>query len=103
MKSVPDHSDLYLVLLDLRNTSSRDSWCSPAQGIFERRTKTCLPALGNVSRPRYAEKVKENLHYRKGRGTQCYKKGCKELSKLHEGDFVYMRPQGNEKLLSKDK
>lgn len=24
-------------------------------------------------------------------------KGCKEVSELHEGDFVYVRPQGNEK------
>ena len=42
MKSIPDHSDLDLTLLDLRNTSSRDIGCLTAQGIFERRTKTFL-------------------------------------------------------------
>ena len=74
MKIVSDHRDIYLALLGLRNTPSRDTGCSPPKGIFERRTKTFLPVLGNVSIPRYAEKVKENLHYRKGRETQWYKK-----------------------------
>ena len=32
VKSVPGHSDLYLALLDPRNTSSRDIGCSTAQG-----------------------------------------------------------------------
>ena len=89
MKSVPDHSDLYLALLDLRNTSSRDIGCSPAQGIFERRTTTFLPVLGNVLRPRYAEKVKENLHYRKGRETQCYKKVARNCQNYMK-EILYM-------------
>nr|XP_022296799.1 uncharacterized protein K02A2.6-like [Crassostrea virginica] len=97
MKSVADHRDPYLALLDLRNTPSQDIGYSPAQRIFGRRTKTLLPVSENLLRPRYAEKVKENLHYRKGRETHYYNKSCKELPELHEGDVVRVRPKGNEK------
>ena len=107
MKSVAYHRDSYLALLDLRNTSSQDTGYSQAQRMFWRLTKTLLPFSENLLRPRYAEKVKENLLNRKGRETHYYNKGCKELPELHEGDFVRVRPKGNEKywgkkLLSKD-
>ena len=48
-------------------------------------------------KPRYADKVKEQLHYRKGRETHYYNKGAKELPTLQEGDVVRVRPKGNEK------
>ena len=69
MKSVADHRDPYLALLELRNTPSQDIGYSIAKRIFGRRTKTLLPVSENLLRLRYAEKVKENLHYRKGRET----------------------------------
>lgn len=48
-------------------------------------------------KPRYADKVKEQLQYRKGRETHYYNKGAKEPPSLQEGDVVRVRPKGNEK------
>jgi hypothetical protein len=97
MKSVADQRDPYLALLDLRNTPNEDIGFSAVQRIFGRRTKTLLPVLENLLKPRYAERVQEQLHYRKGRETHYYNRGAKELSPLHEVDVVRIRPKGNEK------
>lgn len=96
-KSVADQKDPYLALLDLRNTPSQDIGYSAVQRIFGRRTKTLLPVSEGMLKPRYADKVKEQLHYRKGRETHYYNKGAKELPTLQEGDVVRVRPKGNEK------
>ncbi|XP_062577795.1 uncharacterized protein K02A2.6-like [Saccostrea cucullata] len=96
-KSVADQKDPYLALLDLRNTPSQDIGYSAVQRIFGRRTKTLLPVSENMLKPRYADKVKEQLRCRKGRETHYYNKGAKEMSPLHEGDVVRVRPKGNEK------
>ena len=50
MKSVADHRDPYLALLDLRNTPSQDIGYSVAKRIFGRRTKTLLPVSENLLR-----------------------------------------------------
>lgn len=82
----------YLALLDLRNTFSQDIGYSAGQRIFGRRTKTLLPVSEDMLKPRYADKVKEQLHYRKGGETHYYNKGAKELPSLQEGDVVRVRP-----------
>lgn len=61
-KSVADQKDPYLALLDLRNTPSQDIGYSAVQRIFGRRTKTLLPVSEDMLKPRYAYKVKEQLH-----------------------------------------
>lgn len=88
--SVADQKDPNVALLDLRNTPSQDIGYSAVQRIFGRRTKDML-------KPRYADKVKEQLHYRRGRETHYYNKGAKELPTLQERDVVRVRPKGNEK------
>nr|XP_034334879.1 uncharacterized protein K02A2.6-like [Crassostrea gigas] len=100
-KSVADQKDPYLALLDLRNTPSQDIGYSAVQRIFGRRTKTLLPVSEDMLKPRYADKVKEQVNHRKGRETHYYNKGAKELPTFQEGEGVRVRPKGNEKSLKK--
>jgi len=50
-KSLDAHGDPYLALLDFRNTPTEGYSSSPAQRMFNRRTKTLIPMSNNLLRP----------------------------------------------------
>lgn len=68
MKSVVYHKNPYLVLLDIRKSQVKTLDILNHKNLLKN-NKTLLPVSENLLRPRFAEKVKENLHYRKGRET----------------------------------
>ena len=51
-KAVHDEKDLYLALLEYRNTPLNDKLGSPAQRFMGRRTKTLLPTTDRLLRPK---------------------------------------------------
>ena len=54
-------TDVYLSLLDWRNTPSEGMSSSPAQRMFGRRTRTLLPTSSLLLKPKIQEDVKEKL------------------------------------------
>ena len=85
--------DQFLALLNYRNTPSQNSNTSPAQKFFNRRTRTLLPSLPSLLRPKITletdiKKMKKGQvkmkHY--------YDMKAKDLKPLGEGDTVVMKP-----------
>ena len=51
-KAIDTKSDVQLAILDHRNTPSQSHDMSPAQCLFNRRTRTLLPTAGSLLQPR---------------------------------------------------
>ena len=83
---------LFLGLLELRNTPTQNVGRSPAQRLFNRRTKTLLPTTKNALRPQFAETDLEKLKFDKKRQAFYHDKSVKLLPQLEEGDAVRLKP-----------
>ena len=94
-------SDVYLALLDHRNTPTQGMWASPAQIILSR-TKTLLPTSASLLNPKVTYNHGLKLK-NKERQTQYYNTGAKDLGPLNERDVIRMRPfKKGEKSWKKD-
>ncbi|KAA3672551.1 uncharacterized protein DEA37_0012518, partial [Paragonimus westermani] len=88
--------DVYLALLEHRNTPSADIDLSPAQRLMGRRARTQIPlaedrpALQTVT----WDTVRKRLKQRMERERQVYNKETHELPRLDEGDTVWIQPFG---------
>ena len=88
-------SDAFLALLDHRNTPPASVQVSPAQRLFNRRTRSLLPMTANLL---VAQAVSDNelcrakLQERKQRQAQYYNRGAVDLDPLRIGDVVRLKP-----------
>ena len=87
-------SDVYLALLDHRNTPTQGLLSSPAQRLFSRRTKTLLPTASSLLRPEVVDHkhTKRDLKRNQDKQADYYNKHTRELSTLEEGDTVRLQP-----------
>ncbi len=87
-------SDMYLALLNLRNTPRDEIVGSPAQRLFSRRTRTKLPTAPEKLRPQVqkpehvSQKLQDDRHIR---AKQYFDRKSRELSPLISGDTVRVR------------
>ena len=93
MKAQADNRDIYLTLLDWRNTPTEGVGSSPAQRLFGRRTRTLLPSNGHLLKPKLASGVQSKLVRRQGKQVSLYNRGAKDLPPLETGDKVFMEPK----------
>lgn len=84
--------DQYLAILDHRNTPSQGHEESPAQRLFDRRTMTKLPTTSKLLEPRSKDLQQSKHKHKKHQEYQYYNRGAKDLSVLHEGQVVRMKP-----------
>ncbi|MCP3889967.1 MAG: transposase family protein, partial [Desulfobulbaceae bacterium] len=84
-------SDIYLAILDYRNTPNQVTSNSPVQSLLMRRTKTLLPTTSNLLKPSVTQ-VRDKLKLSQARQALHFNKGAKDLSPLEEGDMVGMKP-----------
>ena len=92
IKAQADGRDIYLALLDWRNTPTEGMGSSPAQRLFARRTRTLLPSSERLLKPKLTTAVPDKLIERQRRQATFYNKGAKDLPALKEGDKVMMEP-----------
>ena len=92
LKAQADDQDIYLTLLDWRNTPTEGVGSSPAQRLFGRRTRTLLPSTGRLLQPKLISGVQGKLHGRPKRQAVLYNRGAKDLPPLKEGDKVFVEP-----------
>jgi len=94
-KAHRDNKDLWLALLDKRNTPTQDVNSSPVQRLMSRRTRTLLPVSANLLYPRVEEGVKEKLKAKKQRAKGYYDRSAKVLPELEIGQEVRVVGQRN--------
>lgn len=89
-KSVEDHKDFYLSLLEYRNTPIANLNISPSQILFSRRCRTKVPIHSNLLKPKVQSNA--NVHQRIEKNQEKYKyyydRTTKTAKPLKEGDNV---------------
>lgn len=95
-KADEDNKDIYLAILELRNTPINDQLGSPAQRLMGRRTKTLLPTSNQllIQKTMKPATVQSQLKQQQNRQKQYYDQHTKQLPELNKGDKVKI--QGNE-------
>ena len=87
-------SDAFLALLDHCNTPPASVQVSPAQRLFNRRTRSLLPMTANLLVPQPVsdnELCRTNLEQRKQRQAQYYNRGAVDLDPLRRRDVVRLK------------
>ena len=86
-------SDMYMAILQYRNTPSEDN-LSPAQKLLSRRTKTALPTKPSRLEPRQINIDHVHTHKKALRDRQkaSYNAHAKALPSLSVGDTVRIDP-----------
>ena len=92
-KAAKAEQDLYLALLDWRNTPTETLNLSPVQRLFGRRTKTLLPSSHRLLKPKLPEEVDQKVKLQKATQSLQYNMGAKELEELRLGDSVIAGPE----------
>ena len=96
-KAIQDNSDIYLALLELRNTPRDSTMGSPTQRLMGRRTKTLLPTSHVLLRPAtvHPETVEKRLETLRSQQKVYYDKHSKPLPEIKPGDTVRLhKPAG---------
>ena len=93
-KATKAWSDVYLAIIDYRNTPTQGLDTSPAQGLMSSRTKTLLPTIDNLLKPEVVPNQHQKL-MNKDRQAKYYKRGARDLPELRRGDVVRVRLNHN--------
>lgn len=93
-KSKRDKKELWLCILDWRNTPTEDMNTSPAQRLFSRRTKTVLPTTSELLAPKIekGKDVKSLLTNKRKKAKRYYDRNAHTLRELRVGEFVRVQP-----------
>ncbi|KAF0747865.1 Uncharacterized protein FWK35_00020961 [Aphis craccivora] len=97
VKAEEDNKDIYLALLEYRNTPISKDLASPAEILMGRKINGLLPIEDD--KRKYTE-VREKFIEIQNEQKQYYDKGAKELKELKEGDKVYLKKKKDEKYWS---
>ena len=100
-KANKDGTDPWLEILDHRNTPSKGTKSSPAQGLISHRTRTLLPTSERLLKPKLAENVQEEKWKTKTKQAYYYNRNARDLPPLKTGDAVCIQPTNNAKALWK--
>ena len=87
-------TDVYLALLDHRNTPTEQTNLSPAQRLFSRRTRTLLPMSTKLLKPYQHPAVKDKLMSAQDRQASYYNKISRPLPEIQPGDVVRLKLPG---------
>ena len=91
-KAVKDNSDQHTALLELRNTPLQSHGKSPAQLLFNRRTRTLLPSTQAVLKPTRPPNITKDRATRNKSVKRHYDKSAKDMKRLSKGDEVWIYP-----------
>ena len=86
-KCMKDGSDQYMALLELRNTPMQTVNMSPAQIVFNRRTRTCIPTLAKSLESKETD-IQTAIDKRIEIQSKAHNKHAKPLQPLKIGDSV---------------
>ena len=92
-KATHDNQDPYIALLDHRNTPISETLGSPAQRLMGRRTRTLIPTMQNLLKPKTIspKSVQNELLQCKAVQKHYYDRHTKPLENLKENEAVLMQ------------
>ncbi|UYV67655.1 hypothetical protein LAZ67_5001500 [Cordylochernes scorpioides] len=96
-KAKHEQEDLWVAILEWRNTPLKDLGFSPNQALISRRTQTLIPIHKNLVKPEVQLNVYEKIEKRKTEMKNLYDKQARDLTKLNPGQSISV------KLKEKDK
>jgi hypothetical protein len=102
-KAKEAQSDPFLALLAWRNTPSENLGTSPAQRLLSRRTKTPLPMVSSLLKPKVVKDVPYKLTRAKAKQQEYYNSSAKELAPLCAGDVVRVKLKDKDRHWTKAK
>ena len=94
-KSTKAGSDPLLALLEYRNTPMQGMETSPVMQPMSRRTRTRLPVLPALLKPKVDQNVHQQIMVGKAKQALSYNNGAKDLKALRKGDTVRLIPRGS--------
>lgn len=83
--------DLYLAMLDHRNTPSQGLMSSPAKRLLNRRTRTLLSTKTSLLEPQLIS-AQDGLINNQQRQCAYYDRSARDLDELKPGDRVRVQP-----------
>lgn len=97
-KAMDSKQDVYLALLDFRNTPSEIIGSSPAQRLFGRRTRTQIPMSSKLLEPETIDgtEVTANMQKAKEKQAKRYDNKSKSLPPLIPGEQIRMKRPGDD-------
>ena len=99
VKTNKEGGDPYEVMLEQRNTPRQDTGCSPAEMMFNRRTRSFLPGMSNSPMDPL---VKEKREAPKRSVKKAHNRKSQRLSKIDVGQSVFFQhPEGQKWKLDK--
>ena len=100
-KAKSDGRDIFVSLLDYRNTPTEGISESPAQRLMQRPTRTLLPATSTMLEPRTVGGVRDKLESRWAKHKSYFGRSSHPLSSLLPGDVVHVHPHERKKTWKK--
>lgn len=91
-KARRDGTDIYLSILNWRNTPTEASEYSPSQKLHSRRTRTTLPTTNELLQPEVVKHVDKEICFRRQHAKLWYDRSAKPLPELIIGQGVRMQP-----------
>ena len=88
-------TDVYLALLDHRNSPTQQTYSSPAQRLFVGRTHTLLPVSSQLLKPVIQSNVVTKLATARSQQASYYNKLSKSLPEIQPGEVVQMKLPGD--------
>ena len=94
-KTTADKQDIYLALLDIRNTPASGGIGSPAQRLMGRRTNTLIPTARSLLQPQIIDpqQVLQHMQQSKRKQKEYYDQHTKDLPTLKIGEKVMIKDQ----------
>ncbi|XP_062601076.1 uncharacterized protein K02A2.6-like [Saccostrea cucullata] len=88
--------DVYLSILDFRNTPTEGMQSSPAQRLMCRRTKSRLPTTPALLEPKIPMSAHAEIKHNKHQQCKYYNRNAKDLPDLEHGQRVWITPKRND-------
>lgn len=92
-----NNEDIYLSILDFRNTPTEGMSSSPAQRLMSRRTKTRLPTTRVLLKPHVQKSALKEIQRSKEKQCDYYNRNAKDLSELEQRQRVWLAPKPNDR------
>ncbi|XP_039256274.2 uncharacterized protein LOC120332994 [Styela clava] len=93
-KADDSNRDIYLSLLEFRNTPISDMSYSPSELLMSRKLRSKIPVSKKLLNPKVAKNVHSHLHQRRMKQKKFHDRSARQMKELQNQDVVRIRRDG---------